>query len=298
MKPYRHIVFATDFSEGADRIAVSVAQLATKLDAKVSLVHVVGLVLSPGAMVPGYDPGLVKQLVSDADAALDRLRREELVGVESRAFSLVGGSPAASIVDFLAEHAADLCVVGTHGRTGMSRALIGSVAERVVRHAPCDVLALRLDPDQPTLSLRRMVCATDFSEHAERALMVAGGLARLSGSELRLLHVVKPERPFFDLDGAVVVDPAEITRRAWDELSDLRSAKLADNPNVLTDTLIDDSPAVSIAAYAERHRAGLIVVGTEGRTGLRRAWIGSVAERVVRHASCAVLVVRPPVKAA
>ena len=198
------------------------------------------------------------------------------------------GSPWVEIVDFLdRDPTFDLVVMGTHGRTGMSRMLLGSVTEKVVRHAPCSVMTMRTDTAAASYS--KILCAVDFSDASEVAMDMA---AAMRGQTITLLHTIEMSIPYA-ADPLPPVYLGDLKERAEEELE--REAKqlrrLAEVPveAVLREgraqyeitKLLDDDPSFD-----------LVVVGSHGRTGIKRALIGSVAEAVVRHARCPVLVAR------
>ena len=122
-------------------------------------------------------------------------------------------------------------------------------------------------------TVRQVLLATDFSASSDAALGVARDYARQFGARLHVLHVVRP--------GGEPAVPAPLSELAQD---------LGSNLSVRT-AVESGSPASEIVRYAERHGVDLIVVGTHGRTGVTRALLGSVAERVVRTAPCPVLAV-------
>jgi nucleotide-binding universal stress UspA family protein len=134
-------------------------------------------------------------------------------------------------------------------------------------------------------SLRTILCGTDFSRESECAVEVAGALARDHGARLIVLHVLPPPVP-----GKV---PVYLEDRDQ-VMEDLRALRPPD-PDVVEEHLTAaGSPAERILAAAAQTRANLIVLGTHGRTGLRRMILGSVAEQVVRRAACPVLTVKVP----
>lgn len=136
---------------------------------------------------------------------------------------------------------------------------------------------------------RRILVPVDFSPSSRVALEHALGIARRNDAQLTLLHVVEP------FDASLLMDPAEARRIARadanEQLSKLAGPIVQDWPRTGRE-LRAGNPATTIVAMARRMKADLIVMGTHGRTGLKRMVIGSVAERVVRLAHCSVLVVR------
>jgi nucleotide-binding universal stress UspA family protein len=138
-----------------------------------------------------------------------------------------------------------------------------------------------------------ILLTTDFSEASEEAVAKAGELARTAGVKLTVLHVHghPPAAPEAFVPPEKVVSSAELDTEARRSLDKLKSSKLAHVESIALVTVEHASPPLAICDYADKHGVDLIVIGTHGRTGVTRLLIGSVAEKVVRHASSAVLVV-------
>lgn len=143
-----HILVPTDFSQAAALALDAAATLARELGAKLTLVHV----HDPEALHPPASVGwsqaqqdkLEREIERTIRESFDEVEREQLAGVKVEDKVIVRDASAArGICDYAQKIGADLIVIGTHGRTGLKHLMIGSVAERVVRHAPCPVLTLR-----------------------------------------------------------------------------------------------------------------------------------------------------------
>ncbi len=208
-------------------------------------------------------------------------------------FQIRVGRAFDQICQVASEIQADLIVLSTHGQTGWERALLGSTAERVIRHAPCPVLVARKSRSKrkAEFKLEKIVVPVDFSTCAARGLEYAVGLARLFGAELILLNVVQLHH---DLPPVVVYTHSELSRWAREvaqaHMADLLSA--TDFGEVKYEAAIKmGSPAQKICRYAQQTGADLIVTATHGRTGLRHVLMGSTAEQIVRYARSPVLVV-------
>jgi len=148
------------------------------------------------------------------------------------------------------------------------------------------------------VNFRRIVVATDFAESAERALACAVQLARRHAAELILLHVYM-DLPAYPEITAGQVEAIYEEQRGWIESALERRARSARGEGLLARAVLrTGSPAPTIAEMAREEDADLIVVGSHGRSGLDRLILGSVAERVVRLASCPVLVVKSAAAAA
>ena len=148
----QHVLVPLDFSTPADRALEYAIALAQQLQARLTLLHV--LHLSPlelGEMEPALSATYLDDLEADAQhllqASLERVQRAGLQGDSL----LVQGTPAQTIVDTAGEQGVDLIIMGTHGRTGLAHVFLGSVAEHVVRQAPCPVLVTRKPPDAPNI---------------------------------------------------------------------------------------------------------------------------------------------------
>lgn len=145
MAAYARIVVPVDFSDCSNEALRQACDLARRFDSHLHLVHVVEpwppATAVSGEFYPDYDTYAAEQY-AEAKRALDALPPPEL-GPKPVVRALVEGHPADEILNYAGVHAADLNVLGTHGRKGISRWLMGSVAERVVRHAPCPVLVVR-----------------------------------------------------------------------------------------------------------------------------------------------------------
>jgi nucleotide-binding universal stress UspA family protein len=138
-----------------------------------------------------------------------------------------------------------------------------------------------------------ILLATDFSEAADGAVNKAGELASILGVKLTVLHVHPrpPAAPEAPIPSERQISSTDLAAEAVQALEGLKSTKLSSIESVALITVEHASAALAICDYAGRHGVDLIVVGTHGRTGLAHFLIGSVAEKVVRHATCAVLVV-------
>ncbi len=143
IQPFKKILVATDFSEPAGRAVERACDLARRFDAALHVVHVWEAPLIVGGAIAGYDTDWVTLVEESARSRLSAV----VGGLEGSGVvvtsTLCSGAAWDRIVALVPEHGADLVVVGTHGRTGLSRAFMGSVAERVVRHSPVAVLTVR-----------------------------------------------------------------------------------------------------------------------------------------------------------
>lgn len=279
----RRILFPTDLSACAEGAFTHAAWLADRFGATLYDFHV--------RETPGFPPlDWVDDLVVSAeDVAADLglplapeaepLRPIDLVHEERE-----GSDVAAAILRYAADLPADLIVMGTHGRSGVARARLGSIAEAVVRHARCPVLTVRPDASGGASAFREILVALDTADPIPPEAAWAARLARAYHARLHLLSVVAPS--------LLHPQASEASRRAHLGLGRLEGQLGSEGVPAVVSRVREGDPAAVIAETAEEIGADLIVVGSHGREGVRRALLGSVSETVIRHAPCPVFVAR------
>jgi nucleotide-binding universal stress UspA family protein len=141
MSVAEHILLATDFSEAADEAVDKARELARTLAARLTVIHVFGHPpAAPEAYVDQERMLCSADLEREAKEQLESLKNQRLADLPVELVSCEHASPALAVCDYADHHNVDLIVIGSHGRTGLSRLLIGSVAEKTARHANCPVL--------------------------------------------------------------------------------------------------------------------------------------------------------------
>lgn len=279
------ILLATDGSEEAELAARTAADLAAKTGSELHVVHV--LVLPPETLHDPFGTDARQEFEKRGRGRLDELvGRLEASGEEVAGAHFRVGSPAAEIVAQAEELGAGMVVLGSRGLGAMRRALMGGVSDSVVRHAPCPVLVVRSEPLAfPT----KILLATDGSGEATLAASTAAELAKGTGSELHVVHVGSFVPTFL---AATEEEPGRAAREARRTLDDEVGKLQASDGTVAQAHLRLGGAPEEVVVLAEDMEAGLIVMGSRGRGGIRRALMGSVSERVVRHAHCPVMIVR------
>ncbi len=203
------------------------------------------------------------------------------------------GDVASAIVEAAAAEGANLIVMSTHGYSGVTRWVLGSVTERVLQHAPCPVFVIR-SPDP----IRRVLIPLDGSALSESALEAGLALAALVGGAVLLLRVV----PIVSAEDVARLNAHErgLGSRLQEDICEdatryLHAVAAAHaRPGLALETKVLIGPAAyAIVKHAEQEGFDAIVMATHGRTGLRRWAYGSVTEKVLRSASASTLVVRP-----
>jgi nucleotide-binding universal stress UspA family protein len=299
MLQIKRILYPTDFSKCAGHALPHTLHLAERYHAELHLLHAV--VLHEG------DPGnaahrlpnmeeLYQVLEQHADAQMKAAINEQGEWAFAIKRALVRSiSAAGAILDYTAEQDIDLVVMGTHGRRGLRRLILGSVAEEVVRLAPCLVLTVPERPNGLAAGrVRRIVVPVDFSEYAELAITYAKELTALYGAEMHLLHVVD-EVIYPDFYPPVMPSGGSITEELRDQSMTRMKRLLETVPGAETGAQIHaraGRAAPAIVEFAEAQAADLIVIASHGLTGIRHILLGSVTEQVVRRAPCPVFTVK------
>jgi nucleotide-binding universal stress UspA family protein len=210
------------------------------------------------------------------------------------------GDAAATIVDQAVALHADLLVMGTHGRSGFDRFLLGSVTEKVLRKAPCPVLTVPPQAPEvpsPEVTERAVLCPIDFSPSSLQAFGVALDLARRADASLTLLHTIEwlaEEEPREFAHFSIPEYREHLITDAQEQLESLVAQEAPVNRGVKVMVAIGRAHR-EILRIATEKRAGLIVMGAQGRGGPALTIFGSSTEQVVRGAACPVLTVRKPV---
>jgi nucleotide-binding universal stress UspA family protein len=273
MLSIRRVLFPTDHSSSAEHAYTCAVRLAAGVGAELHVLHVV---------LPDID----EQRITGEEAPSAGGSEGLVVHHRTR----IGESPAEEIVAYCEDEDIDVVVLGTLGRTGLRRLLLGSVAERVVREAPCPVLTVPLR--SPGQSVARILAAVDLSEFSLSTLAHARDFAELHGAHLDVLHVLQeviiPSAYGPELAPMVTPELEAQSRRALDQLvSDVGSGDVSIEAHVSI-----GYPATEILRFADEYGVDLIVMATHGLTGLEHFLIGSVTEKVVRKAPCPVFTVR------
>jgi nucleotide-binding universal stress UspA family protein len=283
----RNILLATDFSHTAAGAQTFAAEIAQRFGANLIAVHAK---TPENYALPATEiwPTLNAELEKEAEELQVTLRRQ-CPGLQTEVVLAEGG--VWPVVDAIAqERHADLIVVGTSGRSGVGRILLGSVAEEIIRQAKCPVLAvgpLAQFGASREASFKRIVYATDFGEGSRVAAVYAIAVAQEHQAHLTLLHVIEPPK------AGDFVHPQELEEAALLSLRGLvpREADLWCEPRTV---VRHGAPAEKILEVAEKEQADLIVLGLRAAKGVGRAThLTNVAHQVLSHATCPVLTVRP-----
>lgn len=291
----RRILCPCDFSGFSERARDHAIALAQWYDSELSVLHVVPHAAAVWAYPPSVTPSSLEPVPRDqlqAELALF-LEPATRVGIPWTV-SIVDGNPAAKIVEQAKIGATDLVVLGSHGRSGLERWAVGSVAEKVLRRASCPVMVCgpAEKPTPPPHALfKRILCALDFWESSSRALTYALSLAQEANAQLTLLHVLE------DIPEDQHRHPGLQEYRKLME-AELRARLSRAVPEEVRNwcqpmEMVTEGKAYQqILQIAEEQAADLIVMGVQGRSALDLLVFGSTTNQVVRRATCPVLTIR------
>ncbi|WP_049996670.1 universal stress protein [Halococcus sediminicola] len=286
---YDTILVPTDGSTGAEAAAQHALALADAFDGRVRFLSVVGESNSSGLDSLTGRKEVLDEEATDALETLEALAAETDVPFET---ALEHGVVHETILDDAAEHGVDLVAMGTHGRTGLQRVLIGSVTERVGRTSDVPVFTTRREPDGDA-SYGDVLIPTDGSDAASAAVEHGLAIAERYGGTVHALSVVD----LSSLAGSYDVGPGISTvLDAWADDCERAVGAVAEaaetrDVDVVTD-VVQGTPYRAITDYVEEEGIDLVTMGTHGRTGIERYLVGSVTERVVRTSTVPVLTAR------
>ena len=293
MDSIRKIIVPTDFSERSEVAARSAASLAMPEAASVHLLHVIRLPFVHTTYDLNVPEAIWQGLRKATQERLDETSRElEGLGVTD-VHQIVSESlqPSEAIEQSVQKLEADLVVMATHGRQGLSHALLGSVTERTIRSASVPVLSVK-GPGITEKPIQRILLATDFSSHAKRALSLACFFAKRGRAHIDVLHVLDESPDYLKyMSAEVVAFEQQALAAAGDRLeavgAEIKAAEVSVGTHLCKGRAVD-----MVVSEAERLNSDLIVMGTHGHTGFSHVALGSVAERTLRLAGCSVLTTR------
>jgi nucleotide-binding universal stress UspA family protein len=293
-----HILCCTDLSDASNHALPYAMSIAGKFNAKLHVGHVTDVYPIALYSASNFIPAVSREeILREAEGQIRRL----LSGQAAVAEPIVrDGSPALEISRIAEEVQADLAVLATHGRSGVKRLLLGSVAERLLETLPCPALVIKsperkfLTPWPDDVRFRRILIGCDFSPDSALALEYGLALGQEFQAEVHLVHVFEPS-VYWGLDSAVkaLVDDLE---RAVREVVEKRLLELVPKEAStwcrVEPVLRSGAPHEEISRHAQALDVDLIVLGLRGHGLVDRLLVGSTAYRVVRNAHCPVLVAR------
>lgn len=292
MTSIKRLLLATDFSEFAYWAECYALALAASWRADLSMITVLEF---PPGMNPEYTVNklYLTERMSDASARLTELkRRAQQRGIPATT-RVATGIPTEEVMAVAQSEQTNLIIVGTRGKSGLAHVLLGSTAERLIRIAPCPVLAVHMvkaeGPEE--ISLERILVPTDLSDCSLEAVKYAEMVAVQAKASIELLHIMEPA--YYGIDFTMESrDEREQKQRVITEKLGALSSELAAAGIIVKVSLVGGTPVDMILEFARRSSSHLIIMGTHGRRGISHAWAGSVTESVLRRGAIPVLAVR------
>lgn len=284
------ILVPTDFSELSEKALEIANSFAKLMNGTVTPFH---SHVPISEMDEPYALGMSSQMYQDFDEIekslsdrLSQLAEEKVDAARLEKPIIMMGNPAQSIVDTSEEF--DYIVMSTHGRTGFSRFLLGSVAEKVLRLAHTPVLVV--EDESEIGDFKKILVTTDFSDNAASAYPYAKEIAEKAGAKLDLIHVISFDQFDEEEEGSISISSIREKRIKLLEKEHFHTLKDKVNSMVIVS---QDSPHEAIFNHVKENDYNLIVMATVGRTGINYLMMGSTTANLVRHVNTAVLSVNP-----
>ncbi len=280
------ILVPLDGSELADRMLATVRGLLLRQDAEVTLLHVL-------RRLPQADYRDAGDLTAEeAKLHLERLQRGLTEQGARVRVAFMGGHAAEEIIKFAEALRPSMIAMSTHGRTGLTRVLRGSVAEDVLRRSPFPVLlcnphALQGGGRPAELRIRRILVPTDGSEASARVIPIVEEFGQWGGVEAILLHVAAVYPDPLGYPVATMLPTSEEAA----QVAECFAKKFAPGKVTVRTRVAFGMPDMQIVQAAIAENADLVAMATHGRTGFARFLLGSVTESVLRASPCPVVVV-------
>lgn len=298
----RRILCPVDFSRFSHHAYEQAVELAREFGAEITVLHACAVapvtslapVGAPLALEPARLTGETRRAVM---AELREFTDEVDAGGLSVKTTINEHAPVEAIIGTATSWPADLIVIGTHGRSGFERLMLGSVAEKVLRKAPCPVLTVprRMISARHAFTFARILCAVDFSPASLRALEYAASIAAAKGPGVQTLHVIELFSEGAGMRDELVLDTpdfrAALIRDAQRRLHEIVSDDLRQRCPIAESVTMGKAYR-EILRIAADERADLIVLGVQGRTAADLLLFGSTTQHVVRQAECPVLTIR------
>ncbi len=290
---FRNIIVPIDFSEFSGKAVEAAQQIAVHFRSRVTLAHVM--------ITPPDDPHMpesadYQKYLEKYKARISQKMEVQMSSVEGESVPidyviLHGISPADVLQEYITENNYDLIIIGTHGVSGYRRFVQGSVAEQMVRVASVPVMTVHRSVKNH--QIKRILVPIDFSSYSQQALNFADAFARKYDARLVFLHVIEQEiYPSLyeeSLESIFEIDPNlqdSVIRNLQDFIEDHIDTKFVEGCKVR-----EGLAHKEIVAFAKEN-FDLIIIATHGLSGLEYLLLGGTAEKVIRWASCPVLVVK------
>ncbi|MDP2278818.1 MAG: universal stress protein [Nitrospirota bacterium] len=283
MGKYRKILVAFDGSESSKNALRQAFRLANDEECWITVISV----------IPPYEGEMELVGVKDIRASLrkpcdDALAEAEKIAKAEKALIKTvceEGEIYEKVVDIADSENCGIIVLGRRGMSRLERALVGSVTARVIGHTQKDILVV---PGETAVGWKNILLATDGSKYSKAASEKAIDFAKSYGGDLLVISVVDVPSEFYAEAPQVVDDMAQKAKEFVAEIK-----KKAETFNIKTSTFTGEGESYEvITGLAKKEKSDVIIMGSHGRTGLKRLLMGSVTEKVIGYSPCPVLVVK------
>lgn len=286
MSEIKRILYPTDFSRLSARALPHVSEIACKCGAEVTMLHV----LTPTSQPSDHLAHHLQWMLETTPRLTDSHFKVTAAVVEAK-------TADAGVLDFISDSEVDLTIMGTHGRSPLTHFFLGSVTERVLRHASCPVLTVGEESEERSQSAKyeNILVGFDFSSDSASAARCAVFLANCFGARVQVLHVIEQEsRPdYFDAWQDVFVrELPQITSKARELLCNALRQEGLENVDACV-RAAQGRAHQEIVRFASEHQADLLVLGAHGLGDEKDSPLGTNTERTIRTASLPVLTIKP-----
>ncbi len=283
------ILVPSDFSEPANKAVDQAVYLAAEHGAQITILHARVMYADNPEKLPELEAREIERENELLAKLKDDTSRHADINIQHQVIR--GFSVHSALLSYINNNEYDLIVMGTHGRSGITHFLLGSVAEKVVRYAPYPVITV--PPDSRVADkYHKIVIPYDFSEHARLSLEKAPFFAAAPDSEIDVLYVVEDKyEPLLDgFDQQSIYDSIPfIKEKAKEKLEETLAAIPNRNQITYNFTVKSGTPHKEIAEYVKETEADLVIMSTHGLVGIDRFILGSTTERVIRSVNAQIL---------
>lgn len=284
---YKNIVVGFDNTEHSRAAVIEVSNRIKKHGGKFLLVHAVDFDKEEF----GNAPGQLQERMEFGRNICYQTKEKVISEFSIETDVLVcEGDPPDVITNIAREKQADLIAVGTHGRRGLKRLLIGSVTSAVMVHSPCDVMVVKKPCTKCTGVYSSVLLPFDGSEFSRNALKKACRLSKADKCKVTVLYVIPRYEEMIGFFRTESIKKSLVEEA--DKIIDTAKEIASDSGIPIETEIREGAAAEQIVKAADRRKIDLIVMGTYGWRGVDKAIMGSTTERVIMHASCPVLAVK------
>jgi len=290
---YETILVPTDGSDHAERAAGHAFALAAAFDATVHVRSVADVSDAAGPFnAGGVSEEFVERVESDAESVVESTAAlaPDDVAVET---AVSRGQPGEEILATIDDVGADLVVMGTQGRRGLSRLVTGSVCEHVVRNAPVPVVTARVTDDDPVTDYEQLLIPTDGSDEANAAVAHGIAVADAVDASVHVLNVIDLGTITSGSDVAAASALIDQLRERGADATEAVAEQARDAGLDVTTEVREGFPNADLLECIDREGIDFVAMGTHGRTGVERLLLGSTTERTIRRSPVPVLSVPP-----